>query len=318
MLAPTAVGETGRIFVEGRKVDLFGFWTPARTRRIKRFALLAAIVIFGGGGLVLGINEILTRAAARSARQDLQDTKTDLGILAASMQSEVSLRPADQAASGITAWQLFDQADALISRADGPAWLDAVAAGSPRAVQPDFSFLQYPETIAPADRPVWSLRANRASAELAARMIADYRAAGVFDAFTLAGATTSTLRPASDFISGPFSGNVDSLRMLMVQRLIRINAGRAALAARARDKAEFIASIDAFLAITRACASQPTSSEQEVALAVGGRPSLKRHQRASGRRTSSARPAGRNCDRSDGYGGRGWRMRRRAGPSDPP
>ncbi len=262
-----AVGETGRVFAEGKRVDLYSFWTPDRTRRIKRAAIISAIVVFGGGGLVAGINELLTQRAASAARRDFAAASAEFRAMSEKLHADLGGSVVLYATSGSNAWPLFEDADAMITEADEKGWLSRVRSGDPRAVQPEFSFLERPDLLDNPNQPAWLNRSHRVSAELAARMIAAYRAAGVFDTLTRAGAAASTFRPETDFISGPFSGNVDTLRMLMIQRLIRVNAARAALAAQAGDRKEFLASIGTFLTLARACASQPTSVQWELAYA---------------------------------------------------
>jgi len=102
---------------------------------------------------------------------------------------------------------------------------------------------------------------------MAARMIATYRADGVFRTLERAGAVPLSVGSESGPSTVPFSGNVESSRMLAVQRLIRVNVGRAALAARDGDKTEFLASIKTFLTLARAGASQPSSAMLELAFA---------------------------------------------------
>jgi hypothetical protein len=107
---------------------------------------------------------------------------------------------------------------------------------------------------------------NRASEALARRMLIEYAKAGVFATLAQAAESMALAPPDSEFDEDPraFPGQD---RITSVRVLIRMLRGRMAVAAERGDKADFIASIDALMAISRACAAYPRGYEQLLAAA---------------------------------------------------
>ena len=261
-----AAGATGRVFVAGQRVDLSVFWTTKRKRLFKRVTITLAIIVFGGGGLVVGINELFVRWQAGNAQTALVKAQADYlalaerGYAAAGMGKDVMF-------SGPSVWDQIDEINDQIDLVDNATWKLSTSSGAD-FVYPDFTSIAYPTaSLRYATTPEEAAK-NQAAIDLARSLIPQYNQANAFAALAPL-ATNPNARLPEHMLSVDLA-TLD-LSMLGRQRaLCRVLAGRMALAAEAGDRETFLETLRGILAMARALQAQPQLISHLVGIAIDG------------------------------------------------
>lgn len=235
------------------------FWTPAKKRFLKRSLIAAMVLVFVVFPTAWGTYEWFLHHQAAVARRERPGTEA-LGALVR------KLKPAETNPGAPSAWEAFDRAVALRTRADSEVWnngqLELVNGAE---VNPDFSLLY------PRPRGGRGSRNNReyerACAELARRMLDVYRAEGVYAQLDLVAVGRDTDRAFQVDAGGPLVG-VLLPELGAARGFVRMNGARMKLATDASDLAEFSSALESSLAMGRLISRQPFLISALVAAAV--------------------------------------------------
>ncbi len=248
------VGATGRVFVGGVRVDLRVFWTARRKKIAKRVAIIFAIVVFGGGGLVAGINEIYIRWQAGKAQKALDKAQADYLALAEKGYAAAGMQPLGAGGAGPSVWEQFDEVSTRMNAVDGPAWRDAYVADTSNPY-PDFGSIANPQASM-RDSPTPEVVAKQQAAiDLARSVIPLYEKAGVFESIQKVGGNPNARLP-----DAMLSVDLSRANFSIIGRqreVCRVLGGRMALAAEAGNRAVFLESLDAIMVMARAGQAQP-------------------------------------------------------------
>jgi hypothetical protein len=254
---------TGRVFVGGQVVDAAVFWTPRRRRFVKRTSIALALLVIVGGGLTVGINELLVHRDAARAAADMAYLQKDFDSIAEAMDRAVWHPSAAPGAAG-NAWDSFDRAQRLLDATDDRVWRPLPTQFGSTTLVPDFTLVYSPEEV---ERNAFGdPESNRDSASLARVLIDLYRADGVYDASAAIPHAASALAPSS-LLDPMNTGPSFTASLGPVRAMLRVQGARMTLAAERGDHGDFIASVEEAAALSRLCASQPLQISTLIAVA---------------------------------------------------
>lgn len=236
----------GGLRITMRRVEFPVFWTTRKRRIAKRASMALAALVFVVGPMAWGGYEWWLRYQAAAAKRELE------AVLAWG-EDRVAMADGAGTSGGRDVWTLLARTRARIAAIDARLPTGVV---NGRSVYRDFAGLGSAESGRPRQETAEDIAAAR-------NALAAYEAEGVFTELSAILEKRGFGLPPDRkaFMLAPDSGpNLDSLQEARV--ILRVLAGRAAVAGAANRKAEFVRTVEMMMAISRVLKAQPFVLEQ--------------------------------------------------------